>query len=472
MTAQNLKMTDQQEQNARDSLGRTKDNLTSRSGLLLVLQVFKSLRLKKLANILFRRPGSNRGYRNGDILTTLVAMLSDGATRLSGVSRLQRESALLKLVGIDKLPGVNTLSRWLHRHGQAGVRLINQLNQRVLATTLKCLKVTEVTLDIDATVIETDKSTATRTYKKCSGYTPMVGTIAETKQVIAAQLRHGFVSARTDNLGFIKLCRKLLPKGILLKCVRSDAAGYQHKVINYLIGHGIDFVIRAAMNPLIERAVAALSGSAWQPLRYQDGSLSQHQWVARCSHAMYRSDNVFDLVVKRTLKPLPAQKKMAIQLLYRQRILALFVDDTAHYDYHVIATNIKALDNSAIVHFYNQRGEHSENRIKEVKSDFAVSRPPCSDFDANALYVAVCALAFNIFVLMRHGLPAGMRRARASTLRVELFALAGKIVYHGRQWQLKLPDGYLSLLSHALATMRDRLGGVLPELHSPLIQPN
>ena len=124
MTEQNLKMTDPQQQNARDSLGRTKDNLTSRSGLLLVLQVFKSLRLKKLANILFRRPGSNRGYRNGDILTTLVAMLSDGATRLSGVSRLHRESALLKLVGIDKLPGVNTLSRWLHRHGQAGVRLI------------------------------------------------------------------------------------------------------------------------------------------------------------------------------------------------------------------------------------------------------------------------------------------------------------------------------------------------------------
>ena len=187
---------------------------------------------------------------------------------------------------------------------------------------------------------------------------------------------------------------------------------------------------------------------------------------------MCRRDQVFDLVVQRTLKPLPAQKKMAIQLLSRQRILALFVDDTAHYDYHVIATNIKALDNSAIVHFYNQRGEHSENRIKEVKSDFAVSCPPCSDFDANALYVAVCALAFNIFVLMRHGLPAGMRRSRASTLRVELFALAGKIVYHGRQWQLKLPDGYLSLLSHALATMRDRLGGVLPELHSPLIQPS
>ena len=472
MTERNSKKTDHQHQNALDGLGTTTDNLTSRGGLLLVLQVFKSLRLKKLADILFRRPRSNRGYHNGDILTTLVAMQTYGATSLSGVSRLHTESALLKLVGIRKIPGVNTLSRWLHGQGQAGVRLINKLNQKVIAVALKYLQVTEVTLDIDATVIETEKSSATYTYQRCPGYTMMVGTLAEIKQVIAAQLRHGCVSPRTDNIGFIKLCRKLLPKGIRLKCVRIDAAGYQLKVIDYLIRHGIKFVIRAPKNLSISRAIAALSGSDWQPLRYKDGSLSQHEWVARCSHVMYRSDQVFDLVVQRTLKPLPAQEKMAIQLLRRQRILNLFVDDTVQYSYRTIATNIKGLDNSEIVHFYNQRGEHSENRIKELKSDFAAGRPPCSDFDANALYVAVCMLAFNVFALTRHGLPAGMRRARASTLRVDLFALAGKIVYHGRQWQLKLPDGYLSLLSRALAILRDHLGGVLPDLHSPLIQPD
>ena len=399
-------------------------------------------------------------------------MRTNGATSLSGVLRLHTESALLKLVGIHKIPGVNTLSRWLHRQGQAGVRLINQLNQTVIAATLKCVQVTEVTLDIDATMIKTEKSTATRTYQMCPGYTIMVGTVAEIKQVIAAQLRHGCVAPSTDNIGFIKRCRKLLPKGIILKCVRIDAAGYQHKVINYLIHQGIEFVIRAATNPSISRAIAALSGSDWQPLRYQDGSLSQHEWVARCSYQMYRSDKEIDLVVQRTLRPLPAQEKMAIKLLRQQRILDVFVDDTVQYEYRSIATNIKALDNSEIVHFYNQRGEHSENRIKELKSDFAAGRPPCSDFDANALYVAVCMLAFNVFVLTRHGLPAGMRHARAPTLRVELFALAGKIVCHGRQWQLKLPGGYLSLLSRALATLRYRLGGVLPDLHSPLLQPD
>ena len=50
MAKGNSKKTDYQHQNASDGLGTTTDNLTSRGGLLLVLQVFKSLRLKKLAN--------------------------------------------------------------------------------------------------------------------------------------------------------------------------------------------------------------------------------------------------------------------------------------------------------------------------------------------------------------------------------------------------------------------------------------
>ena len=109
--------------------------------------------------------------------------------------------------------------------------------------------------------------------------------------------------------------------------------------------------------------------------------------------------------------------------------MELYTDDT--YEYRAIATNIKHLNNSEIVHEYNQRGEHSENRIKELKSDFAAGRPPCSDFAANALYVCVCALSYNVFALMRFGLPVGLRRGRAPRLRQRVFGLAAKIVRRG-----------------------------------------
>ena len=368
---------------------------------------------------------------------------------------------MLKREGIDKLPGVDTESRWLHRYGKTGISLINQLNQTVIATTLKFRRVKEVTLDSDATTIVADKVSATWTYMKRKGFTLMVGTLAEVGQVIAAELRDGKVSPKTDHVGFIETCRKLLPSGTIVKRVRSDAAGYQHQVIDYLMRHGLEFLMRAAMNEAIAKQIAALPEQAWQPLRLKDGQLSQHEWVARFPHMMYRSNLVFILIVQRTVK------KRATKSRRRKKVVELYTDDT--YEYRAIATNIKHLNNSEIVHEYNQRGEHSENRIKELKSDFAAGRPPCSDFAANALYVCVCALSYNVFALMRFGLPVGLRRCRAPRLRQRVFGLAAKIVRQGRQWQLKLQHAHRNLLARVFRNLLDTIGPVLPDLKIPLL---
>ena len=52
---------------------------------------------------------------------------------------------------------------------------------------------------------------------------------------------------------------------------------------------------------------------------------------------------------------------------------------------------------SYLVHFYNQRGESSENRIKELRSDFAAARLPCGDFHANAAWLMLSSMAYNLF---------------------------------------------------------------------------
>ncbi len=67
------------------------------------------------------------------------------------------------------------------------------------------------------------------------------------------------------------------------------------------------------------------------------------------------------------------------------------------YVYRAIATNRDSLSDSEVIHWYNQRGEHSENRIKELKCDFAGGRLPCGQFCANELNFALCALGYNVF---------------------------------------------------------------------------
>lgn len=59
-----------------------------------------------------------------------------------------------------------------------------------------------VTLDMDATLLESKNKNAQWTYKKCTGYIPMVSHLAETGQVVATDFREGNIAPATNNLAF------------------------------------------------------------------------------------------------------------------------------------------------------------------------------------------------------------------------------------------------------------------------------
>ena len=124
------------------------------------------------------------------------------------------------------------------------------------------------------------------------------------------------------------------------------------------------------------------------------------------------------------------------------------------YLYRAIATNQNEWSNSEIIHWYNQRGEDSENRIKELKLDFGGDTLPCSDFNANALYFLLSTLSYNLFALMRQLLPEELSRHRAMTLRWRLYAIAAKVVKTGRQFFVKLQNKNHLLLEQVLTALR------------------
>ena len=125
------------------------------------------------------------------------------------------------------------------------------------------------------------------------------------------------------------------------------------------------------------------------------------------------------------------------------------------YVYRAIATNRDQLSDSEIVHWYNQRAEDSENRIKELKLDFGGDTLPCSDFGANALYFLISALSYNLFALMRELLPLELSRHRAVTIRWRLYAMAAKVVKTGRQWYVKLREQHRRLLEKVLLSLKE-----------------
>jgi len=65
----------------------------------------------------------------------------------------------------------------------------------------------------------------------------------------------------------------------------------------------------------------------------------------------------------------------------------------------VIATN-RIESSEQVIKWYNQRGDCSENRIKELKIGFGMERMPCGQFEANAVFFRIGILAYNLLSIL------------------------------------------------------------------------
>ncbi|MCP3953897.1 MAG: IS1380 family transposase, partial [Desulfobacterales bacterium] len=347
---------------------------------------------------------------------------------------------------LNQIPQAASLGNWLRRMGKHPEcsAALKQVNQTVLQATLHHRKA--ITLDIDATEIIAGKADARWTYKSNRGYMPMVGHIAETGQVVASDFREGNTPPAKDNLNFIHQCQDSLPAGCYVQKLRIDAAGYQTNIIKYCDQQQIDYAIRAKMSAYLKEVILDAPENDWQPLLNRKGGAIPGHSTYRTLHFIGDYKQAFTVIVQR--KELKGQVDLEV-LQSEQEVCA------QGYIYRAIATNRETMTDSEIIHWYNQRAEDSENRIKELKLDFGGDTLPCSDFDANAVYFSICALAYNLFALMRQLLPEDMECHRAKTIRWRLYAMAAKIVKTGRQVFVKLQAQHQALLDQVLAAMRE-----------------
>ena len=80
--------------------------------------------------------------------------------------------------------------------------------------------------------------------------------------------------------------------------------------------------------------------------------------------------------------------------------------------YYIIATNDAELDVEEILRLHRQRGETSENKIKELKSGFSMSYLPISNFGANSFYFTIGILAHNLFLLFKQILDESLQHQK------------------------------------------------------------
>jgi hypothetical protein len=429
-------------------LDTTNDLLTSRAGLLVIAQLMDSLTLDERINQHFPQPKSNRGFQPSLFIKALVLMQHEGSFHLDDIRHLHDDEALRTVLTLDNIPKATTLGDWLRRIGaepdiaEAWVKV----NRAVLQSALhRCKK---ITLDIDATEIIADKADAQWTYNKNKGFMPMVGHIAEVGQVVAVDFREGNTSPAKGNLEFIKQCQRSLPEGCTVNALRIDAAGYQTKIIRYCDDNAIEYAIRAKTSATMRAQIAAIEDTDWEPLLDKQENVVSGQDTYRTSYCIGDYEKPFTLIIQR--KAINGQAALDLEAADDDEEVSV-----GGYVYRAVATNRDPLSNSQIIHWYNQRAEDSENRIKELKLDFGGDTLPCSDVNANALYFLITALSYNLFALMRQLLPETLAHHRAVTVRWRLYAMAAKVVKTGRQWYVKLKENHRCLLEQVLLAVRE-----------------
>jgi len=411
-------------------LEMTNDTLTSQAGLVLFGEFLKALGLDQVLGRELEKPGSARGYAPSRHVLPLVLMLTGGGRSLEDLRQIREDTGLRELLGWRELPSADAVGDWLRRQGEGeGLRRLGRVGKLMLRRALELEPATDYTLDIDASQIVAEKIAALWTYKGEKGYMPILGTLAENGLILGEEFREGNVAPADGNLEFIKYCTGRMPAGKRIGALRADAASYQAGIFNWCEAHKVVFAIGARQAPAVKAAIASIPESEWRP--YQDGH------IAETVHCMEKTKKAFRLIVIRR----PVQQE-----LFTQTGEAAEKEEQAQARYHAVASNRAGESAGETLAWYHQRGEHSENRIKEVKIGFGQERMPCGQFQANAMFFRIGCLAYNLFVMFkRQALPREFWKAQVQTLRWRFFSTAGKVVFHAGAVVLKVGRFLFSL---------------------------
>ena len=215
---------------------------------------------------------------------------------------------------------------------------------------------------------------------------------------------------------------------------RADSASYQAEIFNYCDEEKILFTVSGQKDKSVMYEISNIADDQWE-------RLNDREQIAEFMHTMKEAKNAFRMIViKKDITPvLPT-----IDEYLSEEAKEKLKDEM----YYTIATNDTELDAEEILRLHRQRGETSENKIKELKNGFNMSYLPTSNFDANSFYFAIGTLAHNLFLLFKKILDESLQHHTIKTIRYKLYHIAGKVVSHAREITLKVNEQFVQLLEN------------------------
>ena len=439
-------------------------NLVSAAGLVPVMSLARKAGLGDLAQKRLSVP-TDKGANAGRKVSSLVAGMVAGADSIDDMAIL-RHGGMGRLFKACYAP--STLGSFLRSFTFGHVRQVDGVASRFLtnlAARTPLLASTEgyTLVDVDDTIIEVHgykKQGSSYGYSGIRGLNALLATVStkDTAPVILAQrLRRGSAgsprgAARlvADALATLKRIRGTHTTSPVL--LRADSAFYGYATVAAAAKAGADVSITARMNPAIRRAIASIDGNGWKPIQYTDAVFDEasDRWISSAEVAetpftafssRKRTERVIGRLIVRRIPDLNPHAGAGQPTIF----------DT--YRFHAFFTT-GALD--VVAADKTHRGHAVIEQVNADLKDSALAHMPSGVFTANAAWLVLAAMAFNLTRAAATAAGNGLAKARTGTIRRKLISVPARIASSARKLRLHLPEdwpwetAWTDLLNHIL----------------------
>jgi hypothetical protein len=430
--------------------------LTAHGGVPLLIEAFRASGAAAVVDgsvVIKRR---KRGLTPSQLVEGLFSLWAAGGERCEDLASLREDTALALLLG-HGLPAPQTARDFLEAFDQAALPLwqgercqvqgegerlqgLAKASRQLIAFLQERRPQAVATIDVDATILESQKRSALSTYDGRTGYQPVVGLWAEQDVVLADEFRDGNVPAGTGNRRIVEQALAALPAGVDEVRLRGDSALYEQALLRWLDGQGIGYAISADMSRELAAAIRALPDSAWQIEREDGDAIRQWAEVPYVPGDGVAAKN----------RPTPP-RYLAIRITKKQGRLFAAVRGCGVPAPHMHGAEVKHFaivtnrpdppDGTGLDLIRWQRGKAGtvEHGHHVLTNELAAKALPSQNFAANAAWFRLNVMLYNLLsAFKRVALPPELHRARPKRLRFLLFNGIGKVVRHARETVLRL----------------------------------
>ena len=413
---------------------------TPYAGVTLLIELGRISEVMATAERCLPDKKSPKGLGQAQFVEAFVILSALGGDCIDDFDGLRLDRGLEAMLGY-RIPAASTARQWLDLfHDETllkdrpmqgsfipmeSARLagLSSVSQRVTHGYVAAVKpANNVTLDVDAHLVESSKSTAFRTYEGFRGYQPLLVTWAETRLIMADQFRDGNVPASKGIKQLVDEAYDSLPyrEGGWQVQVRSDSAAYEHAVLDHWQSRGWRFAVSADMSQQLRAEIEKLSSDEWHFWAEEHGGVVR-EWAE------------VPFVPSRISEHRDSQPYRYVAIRIRHSQGTLFADGNG-VKHFAIVSNDWQTGGQELLEWHRGKAGTVEHSHLVLKDELAAGVYPSAKFGANAAWLRLQVLTHNLLELLKAtALDKQYRNARPKRLRFAIFTQVGSVVHHARK---------------------------------------